>query len=175
MLLPVLASLLLSASSLRADPPGSPPPPPAPLPDPSSRIQTLIANLKSGTPDPAPREAIHQLCGLAPLSIKPLYAALNSPDERTRQLAAETLRRIDNIGRDSDETPTPPLPPSIRPIKIDPTEPLLRVCIEGLKNDNLPGSLFTEREYGEKPIVFNAANGTRFLIKHAAAAEPLLA
>ncbi len=159
-----LAALLCLASLTAADPPPVDVPP-----DPS--IPTLIADLRSTSPDPRSRDALHALLSLGEPALVPLYAALDSLDFRQRQLAAAILRAMDGIAIEGEN----PFSSASPPPKITPTPALLRVCIEGLKDDALPGVVAGEREYDKRPIVYNAAGGTRFLIKHAAAAEPLLA
>ncbi len=161
-----LAALLCLPSLVASDPPAG-----TGLESRATTIPTLIADLKSSTPDPRPRDALHTLLSLGVPALLPLYAALDSPDFRQRQLAAAVLRAMDGITLDGEH----PFSSDSLPPKITPTPALLRVCIEGLKDDALPGVTSGDREYGERPLVFNAASGTRFLIKHAALAEPLLA
>lgn len=82
-----------------------------------------------------------------PEAVPALEAALDAPDWQQRQLAAALLRHLGDG------------PPSAR---------LLEVCVEGLRDDDLP--------YGETGtlFIFNASDGFQFLIEHAADAEPML-
>ncbi|MFB3788775.1 MAG: hypothetical protein ACE15F_20645 [bacterium] len=69
-----------------------------------------------------------------------LEAALGSPDWQQRQMAAEILRGIETFA---------------------PTNRLLEVTVEGLRDDALP---FDENGFGV--FAFNAFSGTRYLLKH---------
>ncbi len=161
-MLPALFTTLLLLSPPEAAPPPEPPLPP---------IAPLIADLASSAPDPRPRIALESLISRSDSALPSLTAALNSPDLRQRQLAAAALRAFDGFMPDGyelrpgDRISTPRL-------SIPISDALIRVTIEGLKHDALPGVLASDREYGERPIVFNAICGTRFLIKHIDKAEP---
>ena len=165
-MLATLAALLCLPSLPAADPQDS-----TTLQSRVPSIPTLIADLKSSVPDPRPRDALNTLLSFGEPAVAPLSAALDSPNYLQRQLAAAALRAMDGFSIEGES----PFSPDTPPPKITPTPALLRVCIEGLKDDTLPGVSAGDREYDQHPIIFNAASGTRFLIKHAARAEPLLA
>jgi len=77
-----------------------------------------------------------------------LETALDSPDWQQRQMAAEILRGVETFA---------------------PTDRLLEVTMEGLRDDGLP---FDEKGFGV--FVFNAFSGTRYLLKHPQAGTEIL-
>lgn len=81
-----------------------------------------------------------------------LEDVLTSMDEQQRQCAAHILRRLSGY---------------------EPTHVMLSVCVEGLRSDGLPSCRRDDGEY-RYTGVYNAAEGTRYLAKHAMEAEPLL-
>ncbi len=92
-------------------------------------------------------DALSVLRSCGPEVVPALEAALHSDDWQQRQLACEALRRIGGY---------------------DPSDRMLEVCIEGLRRDGLPMG------DGRYTTVFNAADGTRFLVQHPERARPLL-
>jgi hypothetical protein len=101
-------------------------------------------------------EALWWLKAAAPACIPALERALRSDDYQQRQLAAYLLR--DLLSR--------------------PTDDLLRVTVEGLRDDTLthePARPGSGDPYGRWSLVANARTGVRYLTDHAAAAQPWLA
>jgi len=92
----------------------------------------------------------HELSDMFETAHSALEAAMLSTDWQQRQLAADVIRRHD---------------PDY------PSDALLRVTVEGLRDDRLP----YDWNSGSCNFVFNARDGVRFLAHHAERAEPFLA
>jgi len=121
-------------------------------PPPSNETASLIADLAD---DHQPWNAIHAMSRLEKhgrAAAAQLEAALDSADWQQRQLAAHLLRAIK---RDR------------------PTDRLLQVTVEGLADDHLPREQRPDRPQS-CVFVFNATEGTRYLLVHAGRAEQYL-
>lgn len=80
-----------------------------------------------------------------------LWYGLNSDNRRERQIAAWAVRD-----------------------RVKPDETLLKVTIDGLRDDNLPPPSRSSKDDTGYCPVYNASDGTRYLLKHIDKAEPLL-
>jgi hypothetical protein len=113
----------------------------------SPDLVALVDNLGSDAVRYNCDQALRSLEECGPEVIPALERALGSAD-RQRRFAACAL-----LANREDYKPSPQV---------------LAVCVEALKDDEFP---FDGESY---TYIFNAARSTRFLVKHAAAAEPLL-
>jgi hypothetical protein len=116
-------------------------------------ISTLIADLRcDGARWNAHRalELLPRLSSAAPA----LHAALGSPDWQQRQLAAHLLRGWPGMA---------------------PTEELLRITVEGLRDDHLPYQRFPNSRRYTTTWVANAREGILYLSVHLDRAAPLVA
>lgn len=118
----------------------------------SDEIASLIAELAD---DDQPWNAIHATWALheqGGAAAAALQDALDSNDRQQRQLAAHLLRRIESY---------------------QPTDRLLEVTVEGLADDSLPREQRAGRRHA-CVFVFNAKEGTLYLLEHARRAERYL-
>jgi len=90
--------------------------------------------------------AMRDLRAQGPRAVADLERALRSADRQQRQLAAAVLRTIDAYR---------------------PSDAMLKVCVEGLRHDVLP----YDRARHRYNTVYNAADGVRYLLRHAEAAR----
>lgn len=126
----------------------------ATTPEQSLGIRSLVGDLRDDPFRFNAHEAMRELQKIGDVALPALRQALGADDWQQRQLAAHLLRRMD------------PEPPG---------DEMLRVCVEGLANDDLPyGPRRWPGIQGTRTYIPNANAGTLFLIDHAAAAEPWL-
>lgn len=111
------------------------------------RPQTLVDQLRADAVRWNAEEAMSDLTELSASAIPTLEQGLNSSDHQQRHMCAALLMDIEEY---------------------TPSRRLVEVCVEGLKHDQLPSD-------GENyNYVFNAANGLRYLIRHASMAREFL-
>jgi len=117
------------------------------------RTQMLIDQLRADAVRWNAIEAMDSLAELGPAAVPQLEKALLSDDWQQRMMAADVLRGIDGYL------------PSMR---------MLEVCVEGLRDDELPNGHHANGEHSCSPP-WNAARGTEFLLLHASdAVVPLV-
>ncbi len=121
-----------------------------PKADVAAEAARLVADLATD-PKRGAAWAEQKLRELGPEAAPALEAALDSKDMQQRHLAAHLLRRLD----------------------LSPSERLLRVTYEGLAHDSLPRDAEADDGYLTM-LLTNAIEGTEYLARHAARAEPLL-
>lgn len=136
----------------------------------SCELDRLIADLRSDDKRWNATSALGRLEQMGESVLARLEAALQSDDRQQRQAAASLLIRLFSL-RDSRSASTALVPTS---------RALLRVCVEGLRSDNLPRADVPASQQAQYPNdyseteIFNAAAGLRFLSRHADEAEDLL-
>jgi hypothetical protein len=121
----------------------------------STAIGSLIHDLRSdNTPGNAGR-AGYLLAGLGRAALPALERALASEDWQERQLAAAALRHIPWY---------------------DPSDRMLRVTVEGLRDDDLPMERASPmlRRRGAYTGVANACDGVAYLVDHPGGTGPIL-
>jgi hypothetical protein len=139
-------SLILGSCAAAAEGDNRPPPADA------ASIARLIADLAD---DDVPWNAHHAMWRLQEIGTAAegqLEAALLSHDWQQRQIAAHCLRGLEDY---------------------EPSDRLLEVTVEGLRDDDLPAETREGRRVAYT-YVFNAKYGMRYLLEHVRRAEPLL-
>lgn len=123
-------------------------------------VDTLIGELRSDRTRFNARRACEQLLAIGRPAVGPLKGVLDAEDHQQRHMAADVLIHLGHGWRDD-------------PVRVQPTPAMLRVVVEGLRNDTLPvGEAVDELR---DSFTFNARHGTEYLIDHIDLAEPLLA
>ena len=124
------------------------------------QIDALIGELRRDDDHDNARLACDSLLALGRAAVGPLKGALEADDHQQRHMAADILINLGHGWRDD-------------PVMIQPTPAMLRVVVEGLRDDNVPRG--READELRSSFTFNARNGTEYLIGHIHLAEPLLA
>ncbi len=128
----------------------------------------LVAMLRDDDVPWNATRAMTKLCVLPESPIKELQQALDSDDWQQRQLAASLLWKL--LQPAQHEGDTGDIPEWRRTLNAKPTSRLFEVTIEGFRADALPYDRRTRRY----TPVFNAADGLRYLVPHAADAHTIL-
>lgn len=128
----------------------------------AAEVKALVNDLRSDKVRFNAHAAIARLRDIGEPAVAALEAALDSRDYQQRQLAAHVLRRIDGH---------------------QPSNDMIGVTVEGLQHDTMPCGHLAQQPGGLRwdetldrsyNYVFNATDGTRFLLQHAQLGEPYL-